>query len=358
MQHKNNFNFLRLLLAVLVLLSHSPELIDGNRNREILTSIFHTISFGELAVDSFFLISGYLILQSWERSPKLQAFLKKRMLRIYPAFIVAGIICAFVVGPLAGATDYFADYFAQFKLFEFFKLFVLLQPPNVPPVFSGQPYPLLNGSMWTVSYEFRCYLMVALIGICGLLSWRIWLAFSSLALVMALSPDSVSYIEKFSWFVVGEQPAAFIRFVCFFLAGGCFYLFRNRIEYSSRWVLIMTPILLLSLFNITTAQLFLPTIGAYILFWSAFTPAPMLQRFGTYPDISYGVYLYGWPVQNLLVRYLPSISPWLLFIMSCAICFVCGLLSWHLIEKPCLKLKTEPAKKERAITNTTPTHVG
>ena len=347
MQHKNNFNFLRLLLAVLVLLSHSYELIDGNRNREILTRIFNTISLGELAVDSFFLISGYLILQSWERSPKLQVFLKKRILRIYPGFIVASLVSAYVVGPLGAATDYFAD----FQLFQFFKSLVLLQPPNIPPVFPGQPYPFVNSSMWTISYEFRCYLMVALIGICGLLSWRIWLALSALTLVMALSPDSARPLANLSWVLVGE-PVSLIHFLCFFFAGGCFYLFRDRIHYRFTWVLVLIPILLLSLFNTSTAQLLLPTIGAYILFWAAFAPAPILQRVGSYPDISYGVYLYGWPVQKLLLWYCPSLSPWLLFMLSCGISFVCGLLSWHLVEKPFLQLKRAPAQKHQEPTPT------
>lgn len=150
-RHSNNFNFLRLLLTVLVLLSHSPELIDGDRHREILTSLFHTISFGELAVDGFFLLSGYLITQSWQRTPQLLNFLKKRILRIYPGFIVATLMCAFVVAPL-GASH--SNYFAQFNAFQFLKGMLLLSPPVVPPVFISQPYPFVNGAMWTIAYEF------------------------------------------------------------------------------------------------------------------------------------------------------------------------------------------------------------
>ena len=74
MKHNNNFGLLRLVLALLVLLSHSSEVIDGNRSREVLTSIFHTISCGDLAVNGFFLLSGYLIVQSWQRTPKLGNF--------------------------------------------------------------------------------------------------------------------------------------------------------------------------------------------------------------------------------------------------------------------------------------------
>src|SRR5579863_1616176 len=85
----NNFGFLRLLFAALVILSHSSELIDGNRSREILTRIFGTMSFAQLAVDSFFLISGYLITRSWILSESNSEYLIKRVMRIYPGYLVA-----------------------------------------------------------------------------------------------------------------------------------------------------------------------------------------------------------------------------------------------------------------------------
>lgn len=336
MQHENNFNFLRLFLAVLVLLAHSPELIDGNRDREILTRFFHTISFGELAVDAFFLISGYLILQSWQRSPQPSGFLKKRILRIYPGFIVATLISAFVVGPLGASA---VDYFAQFNPINFLRGMLLLQPPSVPPVFAGQPYPRVNDSMWTISYEFRCYLLVAALGMWGLARRWIWLGLTALALVLVGYPEISSSITfKGSGVLIGN-PVELIHFLSFFLAGGCFYIFRNQIRYSSIAALVLLPIALLGLFNMEVTRLLLPTVGAYILFWFAFTPLPILQRFEAYPDISYGVYLYGWPTQKLLLWYWPSLSPWLLFALSCVITFACGLCSWYLVEKPFLKLK-------------------
>jgi peptidoglycan/LPS O-acetylase OafA/YrhL len=109
LRRDNNFNFLRLLFALLVLVSHAPELADGNRSRELLTRMFHTLSFGEVAVDGFFLLSGYLIVQSWERHPNLWDFGQWRLRRIYPAFVVACLVCIFVLAPLAvpSARTYF-----------------------------------------------------------------------------------------------------------------------------------------------------------------------------------------------------------------------------------------------------------
>jgi len=88
---------MRLILAGLVMLSHAPTLIDGDRHRELLTMLFGTQPLGAMAVDGFFLLSGFLIVQSWATDPNLGRFLLKRVLRIYPAFIVASIVSVFLV---------------------------------------------------------------------------------------------------------------------------------------------------------------------------------------------------------------------------------------------------------------------
>jgi peptidoglycan/LPS O-acetylase OafA/YrhL len=87
--NKNNIGFLRLLFASFVIIGHSPELLDGNRNREPLSMIFHTISLGDLAVDGFFLLSGFLITKSMVNSRSFCRFLERRVFRIYPAFMLA-----------------------------------------------------------------------------------------------------------------------------------------------------------------------------------------------------------------------------------------------------------------------------
>ena len=157
MTHRNNFGFLRLLFATLVIISHSAELIDGNRSREPLTNLFGVLSFGELAVDAFFLISGYLVVQSFERSDSTLSYLMKRIRRIYPGFLVAYIACVFVVAPLVG-NDLTIMSFGNLA-HVIFDASTLHEPPRVFG-FADLPYPSLNGSMWTIQVKFRCYLLV------------------------------------------------------------------------------------------------------------------------------------------------------------------------------------------------------
>lgn len=156
---QNAFGVLRLLFAALVIVAHTPELVDGNPSRELLHRIFETMSFGGFAVNCFFLVSGYLITASWLKQPDILLYLRKRCARIVPAFVVCSAFCVFVVAPLAGATS--------LALATNLELLVQLRPPFAEGVFAGTPYPGLNGAAWTIAYEFRCYLLAMLLGLLG-----------------------------------------------------------------------------------------------------------------------------------------------------------------------------------------------
>lgn len=131
---------------------HAFQLIDGNRNREPLFSLFGSSGSGKFPVDGFFLLSGYLIVQSWDAAPREFPFLAKRVFRIYPGFVLASLICAFVVGPLGAEPAVCFDQLND-KL-EFTGL-PGLWGAVTPAVSAGTPYPSVNGSMRTVPYALR-----------------------------------------------------------------------------------------------------------------------------------------------------------------------------------------------------------
>lgn len=332
-EHKNNFNLLRLVFASLVLLSHAPELIDGDRSREILTQIFNSVSFGEFAVDGFFLLSGYLIVQSWITRPKAWNFLKKRLLRIYPGFIASTLICVFVVGPLAANPQ---QYFASFWVGGFVKSLLLLQPPSPAPVFHGTFYADLNGAMWTIGFEFKCYLLVLFFGMLGAVRNRRWWLGATVSIFVIL------LLQKVGMFTTWTNPI--LRLASFFFSGGCFYLYRDRIMYTPRLAALIGSAMLVSIFFIQSAEIALATCGAYLLFYFACTPLVPLANFNRLPDVSYGVYLYGWPVQKLFLWYFPSLSPWELFPLSLTACLILGAISWYVVEKPMMRFKSKSGR--------------
>jgi peptidoglycan/LPS O-acetylase OafA/YrhL len=333
----NNFGALRLLFAVLVILSHSPELVDGNRSREILTRIFGTLSFGELAVDGFFLISGYLITKSFEHSRSAGSYLLKRGLRIYPGYVVAYLLCVFALGPFVGGR--IADLSGARVLMEM----AGLMAPGMQGVFPGTPYPALNGSMWTIAYEFRCYLLVIVVGAAGLLSRRGIIA-GIAAAALALTA------ERFKFWIPLEAlvgaPDITIRFVGIFGCGALYYLYRDRVRYDWKFASVAGLALLPLMFSMRLAEAAVAILGGYILFWFAFNVrSERLSTIGADVDISYGVYLYAWPVQKILTWWYPKISPWLLFAVATVVASGLAYVSWHLIEKPLLNLKTASFRK-------------
>jgi peptidoglycan/LPS O-acetylase OafA/YrhL len=326
---QNNFNLIRLILALCVILSHSPELTDGDNHREPLMRLFDTIPLGFAAVDAFFLLSGYLIVQSWDLAPSARQFLRSRLLRIYPGFLIASVVCALLVGPLGADA---AAYFAAFDIGAFTTGALLLQAPVVPPVFHGTVLPKINLSMWTISYEFACYLLVLVAGRSGALRIRhFWLA-------LTIAVFGTLVLSKVLHFDVG-----FLRLPSFFLSGGCFYIYRDKIRLDGRIALAVTVAVIVCMFSWSASELALATGGCYALIYLARKPSAWLNRFNRLPDVSYGTYLYAWPLQKLLIWYAPGISPWLVFAIAAPAAVALGAASWFAIEKPALKFKRSPA---------------
>lgn len=334
----NNFNFLRLLFASLVLLSHGPEITDGNRSRELLTRVFHTLSFGEVAVNCFFMLSGYLIVQSWQQTPDVWQFAKKRVRRIYPGFLFAFLLCVLVIAPFV--TPSAGAYYAHLSFRAVVSMGLQLKDPTVPMVFPGTHYPVLNGSMWSIAYEARCYVIVALIGLIGL-RWQksIWLACLLGTLLLLPFNEQLSRVDFFGRTHLIIATHEFLRLLAFFSAGACFYLFRNIITLKGSWAAGAAVVLLVLLFQPQLASVGLATAGGYLLFWVAFASIPLLASFKRFDDVSYGIYLYGWPMQKLLNWYFPTVSVWLLIPIALVLAIGAGYASWHLIEAPFLKKK-------------------
>ncbi|MDD2704126.1 MAG: acyltransferase, partial [Acidocella sp.] len=183
MKPVNNIGFLRLLFASCVIIGHAPELADGNRSREPLTCIFHTLSLGELSVDAFFLLSGYLIAASMVNSHSATTYFRRRIVRIYPGYLAAFAIVIFALGPCLGIK-------IEPALEIIFRTVLLLPPANSPQL-APLHYPNLDVVMWTISYEFRCYIFLALFNKFGLFHKR-------LMAVVVISLAATSFAATFN----------------------------------------------------------------------------------------------------------------------------------------------------------------
>jgi peptidoglycan/LPS O-acetylase OafA/YrhL len=339
--HRNNFGLLRLAFALLVIVSHSFELVTGDRSREPLTMLFGTLSFGELAVDGFFIVSGYLITQSFERSSSTTSYLWKRVLRIYPGFLVAYCLSVLVVAPLGGGDISILAGTDGLKTIRY--ALKLNSPPFALGAFSGSPYPVLNGSMWTIAYEFRCYLLVIPLGLLGLLRPRRALVTLPAVIVFLGILQTMELPGRLTG-LIGTSVDTF-HFTSVFIAGMFFSIFQKYIPMRNVLAAAAFVLFVILLFNHVTAHAAVGIFGSYLIFWFAFLPnTPSLARINNSIDLSYGIYLYAWPVQKLLIWFVAGISPWLVMFATVSISSILALISWTFVEKPALSLKDKTSR--------------
>ena len=336
----NHLDLLRLIFAGMVMLSHAFEYVDGNRGREPLTLVFHTVSLAEVAVDGFFILSGFLITRSWQQAPLPNVFLRKRVMRLYPAFVVAFLVAVLVVGRIAAADP--VHYYASLDLHALGADLLELKPPRTPPVFAGLPFPWVDGAMWTIQFEFLCYLAVAVLGITGVLQHRgrvalLWGA----AIILYLSCSA--YAGNLAGPHVGDGIGSLVRLGTMFLSGMMFATFDlvRRDQAWLKWSAIAC--LPLGLSVPLLAEPTLATAGAYLMFSVGLAPRPAGSP--RLPDISYGAYLYGAPAEMLLI-YLLHLPPLAVFVLGSGIALLLGWASWTWIEAPALR--RYPAARERS----------
>jgi peptidoglycan/LPS O-acetylase OafA/YrhL len=340
---QNSIGALRLLFASLVIVAHSPEMLDGDSRREPLHGLFGTMTFGTLAVDAFFLISGYLIAASFAASASTLSYFVKRILRIFPAFLVCSLLCVLVVAPLGGA--HLASQSLGDWAHSLVRL-VTLKTPEVRGAFAGLPEPSLNGSAWTIAYEFRCYILAALFGLLGFYRQRRWfLALTALLLasnLLFLTPLGPILGRTPGWFdALFGEPQQMLRLWSAFAVGTCFWLFKDRIVYRWPWAIAALLPLAGLMFLPVASEVSLILLGGYLLFTTAFAATwRPLHSINATEDISYGVYLYAWPVAALIIWYWRDVTPTVLGVLTLLGSVVLGAVSWFLIEKPAMNLRT------------------
>lgn len=320
----NNFDFIRLIAAVLVVFSHSFPLTLGDDQQEWLTILTNKqVTFGSIAVFIFFIVSGYLITRSYDKSKNLLKFFKARMLRIIPGLIVVVLITTFLLGPIITELS-LMQYFSSKETYRYLgAIFIFKMPFTLPGVFENNPYPdAVNGSLWTLVNEAKCYIIIGGLGALNLLRRKVILIISIMLYVL--------FIIKYNY--------SLYMFVCFF-AGSLLYMYRDKIKVSFRYF-IVSLVLLLTAGTFGFLIIAFPILGSYIILYTAFNKKIKLHNFSKHGDFSYGVYIYAFPIQQLIV-YMSNytINPYLLFLIALPIIFVFSILSWHLIEKQCLKLK-------------------
>jgi peptidoglycan/LPS O-acetylase OafA/YrhL len=336
----NSFGFLRFFLAVAVVFSHcfrfgrlGVHSIDGYSGSDI----------GGLAVSAFFVISGFLITRSYQRTDSLGRFLWHRALRILPGFWVCLVVVAFVLGPLAWRLEYghLSGYFTTRDggpmSYVLHNAFVNLRHIWIDGLFLDNPVPtVVNGSLWSLAFEMKCYIGVAALGWFGLSRSRIAIAVLFVALWGAFVIDSTTPWMESSifWKLVGKLT---VQTAMYFAAGAMYLVFSDVVPFRRSGLCIACATLLVGI-HARSFDCVAPLALPYVLLWAA-CRLP-LQGFDRKADYSYGIYIYSTPVQQILV--LVGADRWglaPLFALSLIGTAPLAYLSFRCVEEPCLRLK-------------------
>ena len=354
----NNFDVLRFVLAVLVIFSHCYVICYGKLADVEPGMIFtrNQTDLGGIAVDFFFIISGFLILQSFMRSETKGQYFKKRFLRIYPGYFVAFIISILIIGPLGTAYDHSVAsvhyYFQTIPKKRLLLNLLTLQKPIGGTTFTWLPLPgMLNESLWTIEYEFFCYLLFPIFLFRKAMRGKriitlLFLLTYCMVVIQHFYPALITENKFPTLLLYVIDPVILPRLMIYFFAGACFYLYREKIRRSNLLALFALISIWVACREIQALELILPVAGSYLLFYVAYHPQIKLSSFAKKGDLSYGMYLYAWPIQQLLWYALyKHMSPLRLFVLAVPLTYMAAWLSWHYIEKFFLSFKHQQAKE-------------
>lgn len=332
----NNFDAIRFVAAAAVILSHAYPLSLGTDRSEPLAVITRgQITLGWVAVAVFFVVSGFLITLSYERSQSLPRFVRARALRILPGLAAVTFVTVFAIGPVT-TTLSLPAYLSDSRTYSFLLSAVPLSINRVlPGVFTRNAFPnVVNGSLWTLEAETLCYAAVAILGFVKGLRPPVALALLVGLMLMPYAhlPDRVGLAWR--W----ESDLELARF---FAAGMCLYLFRRWIPLNGR---LAVAALLGAVLLALSARGLIPGLlifGSYLVVWLAFNKRIDLSGFAQKKgDLSYGMYIYAFPIQqSVMLVGGASVSPLINFLVSFALVVPCAFASWHLVEQPALRLK-------------------
>ena len=340
----NNLNFIRMLAATSVLVSHAYPMTLGPDAVQPLQNQLG-ITLGHLAVYVFFILSGFLITSSMERRT-IDEFVLARILRLFPGLLIVLLLTIFILGPLTTRLP-LGEYVSSFATFTYVprNITLAILQYDLPGVFKDNPYPsAINGSLWSLFPEVVCYMGVVALGLSGLLAsvQRFLIAIGLYLLLYALStqlPASLPSYERIQILIQMSFP---------FFVGITFYKLRDFI-----------PLNLIAALICFVGMVFLNDVGfsaevfsilcGYLVIYLAYVPGGFIRNYNRFGDYSYGTYIYAFPAQQAAVFWYGPMDPVTNIMIAGCVTILLAICSWHLVEKPALASRHNVASRLRHI---------
>lgn len=326
----NNFNAVRLLLALFVVLFHAYAV--GQRQDPLSSLLAPHVNTGQLAVGTFFLLSGLFVMQSWSRDPRVWTFAVRRIARVIPGLTVCVLLTTLIsvaffstqgtAGLLAPETWH---YITSNSLLHYLRSDIQPSQLVIPGVFDQLPNPAMNGSLWSLYWEGKFYVLMALIGLMAVNRSPWW--FTTVAgLLIILMPSRPEMIRDYVW----EFPLLTI-----FLVGVVLQTVSHFV--TIRWQLVFGVAVFFYLTRWGSVPFSIYLLCGAIALWVGALPGQFSEHLQQH-DYSYSVYIYHWPLLQMLKTLFPEMNSIFLFISCCLLLAPVAMFSWFCVEAPCLRL--------------------
>ena len=320
----NNFDLIRLIAALMVIFGHSFDLFNSNGYYDPVKAVVKESS-GTLAVYIFFFMSGIFITGSFINKKDHTSFIQMRVFRIWPALIACTLLAVFFIGVIL-TTLPLKQYIGNPDTWKFLFSNILLYnvtSHRLPGLFIANHFgSAVNGSLWTLPFEVKCYCIVFISGLAGFLRSKTFIVSFFLVLVftLVLQPNYLT--------VLGG------KLVLFFTAGMLLYIYKHRFLVDYR----ISLLLIISCFCVYGTWFFQPLFYLALPYTALVLGASSVFKKIKLPgDYSYGIYIYGFLIQQVLANLFPGLNSYYSLLLTLPIVIPLGILSWHLIEYPAIE---------------------
>jgi peptidoglycan/LPS O-acetylase OafA/YrhL len=330
--HDNNFDVLRLFAATAVIFAHSWGLSGSGDGEPFIRFPQGVVGGGALGVWMFFCISGYLVAQSYLRR-SLLGYLGARILRIMPG-LTAALLFSLIVAAIFSNLS-LLEFIQHPQTMTYFLRGILLDIQYELPTFEHNPYQGgINRPLWTLPVEIVMYCFIAALGMLSILR-RQYLAIGvSVTCILLL----VMYPNTATLFPTAESKYVIAPVICF-LVGALLFISRDIGIINWAGLIFVTACLFVVGLMQPSLKVVLYVFISYATIWVALNRHFQIRLPRKLGDVSYGLYIYSYPIQQAVVHLLPGSSPWLVFLISFFATLLTAWASWHLIEKPALSFK-------------------
>ena len=331
----NNFDLIRVIAALMVLLTHGFELSGYLKDEPLYNITNGRFRFSTAGLYIFFFTSGFLVTKSLITTQVIGQFIWKRFLRIYPALLVVVLLTVFVTGPIFTthpAKEYFSDSITWRYLFTSTGIYIRHILPGVfenPAHFDHG----VNGSLWSIALELKLYFLLVIAGI--LLKFKIRYIFH----IITAMVTCFFILVYFNFFNLQNSFTLLHSslFMIFWSGSLCCYYY-NRIIFNLPALLIIFLSWITSLYYFEPGRMFFELLFfSYLTLYCAYTKKTVKLKV----DLSYGVYIYAFLLTQVFIELFPGILPWELILLVISSVIPLSLLSWIFIEKKALKFKNK-----------------